>query len=105
MEEKSFIEQNKFTIIGVIGAVIVGALAFIFMMKSEPIGAVAGNAKVDQSKDIKSNVGDKKVGGDNLQLDSISVGGNFNLDKSEKTTTDSSIKNSTASKEETYEGN
>jgi len=105
MEEKSFIERNKLMIVGVIGAIIIGALAFIFMMKSEPVGAVEGNAKVDQSKKVKSNVGDTSAGGDNLQLEGISVGGNFNLDKSEKTTTDSSTKNSTSKNEEVNEGN
>ena len=98
MEEKSFIEQNKFTIIGVIGAVIIGALAFIFLMKSGDTGDVSGNAKQDNSKKVKSTVGDTKLGDGAMQLEGISVGGNIGQ-------IGSNTKTDTSKREETYEGN
>jgi len=102
MKEKSFFEQHKFTIIGAIVAIIVGALAFIFMMKSGDTGDVSGNAKQDNSKKVKSTVGDTKLGDGAMQLEGISVGGNIGQIGS-NTKTES--KTDTSKSEETYEGN
>ena len=75
--------NNKIVII-VAGAVI-AALAVLAVM-SMPNGTttVTGASKLDQSREVKSNVGDKTIGGDNTQLEGVSVGGDFNLDQSSK---------------------
>ena len=98
--------QNKLLAGAGVAAVSV-AVAAMFLGGNSGLASVSDNAKVDQSKKVKSNVGDSTVGGDNLALDGISVGGNFSLDKSEKTSNvNSKAETSVDESEETInEGN
>lgn len=77
-----FIEKNKTTLI-VVAVILVLAAVAMTMGGSTPTTA-GGNAKVDNSKEVKSNVGDSTIGGDRVNLSGITAGGNFELDMSNK---------------------
>jgi len=86
-----FLNKNKMLIVGLVVAV--AAIMIISVMGGgNGTSTVSDNARLDQSKKVKSNVGDTTIGGDNTQLEGINVGGNFNLDQSKKNTVDSSKK-------------
>jgi len=77
-----FIKENKKLVIIAGALCLIALVAFVFGGSST--GTVSGNAKLDQSKKVKSNVGDTTIGGDNVQLDGVSAGGDFNLNMGKK---------------------
>ena len=78
---QEWIKENKYLVIGVVVAIVLGlALVSMILKDSTGVATVSDNAKLDQSKDIKSNVGDKTIGGD--ALEGINTGGGaFNYSK------------------------
>jgi hypothetical protein len=98
--------NNKYMMAGGVAVVIVGAIALILTMKSEPPANFGENAKVDNTKTVKSNVGDKTIGNEAINLEGISAGGDFNLNNSKnKTSTNTNTKADTNTQEEYTEGN
>lgn len=75
---ENIFKEHKVTIIAAI--VLLVAIAVITIFGGSPGDTtVSDNGRVDQSKKVKSNVGDTTIGGDNVQLDGINAGGDFNL--------------------------
>ena len=68
--------KNKYVLIvgGLISLSVVIALSGV--MSGGGTGTVSDNGKLDQSKKVKSNVGDTTLGQGAMQLEGVSVGGN-----------------------------
>ena len=97
--------KNKYFILasGIVSVLVIIAvgIGFTSMMKDNTgTSAVSDNAKLNQSKNIKSNVGDKTLGDGAMSLEGITAGnigqiGNTTTNNStDKSTTESSEDNS-----------
>ena len=69
-----FVNKNK-VLLAIVGVVIAGVVIFV-TLGGKGVSTASGNAKVDASKTVKSNVGDKTISGQGMALEGVSVGGN-----------------------------
>ena len=96
--------KNKYFIIaaGIVSVLVIIAvgIGFVSLMKDNSgTSSVADSGSLDQSKEVKSNVGDTNLGDGAMKLDGVSVGGNVGQIGS-NTNTDTKNESSSESSED-----
>lgn len=79
--------MDKSKLMLIIGAIVVAAIAVVVISTTSgsngPVNAT-GNAKVDNSKKVESDVMTGNVGGHNVKVKGVNSGGDFNMNFGDK---------------------